>query len=115
MAESNNPRVDEVDTQWETIQPMLNRGDGYGVRDILQQLRFEDRGLFNALYWRTDDWLKTFAGRAPLSEGESKMGLHKEEVGPMRLRIAIRMQTDETMWPVKGLNRLLTDIAALAH
>lgn len=77
----------DYDTVWNSqLYPALSKFHGTEARDILAEVRWKDKGAFNALYWRTQNWMEGYAGRKPLSDSEERSGLSQEEIGVVRFQ-----------------------------
>ena len=72
-----NPRLPAIDGAWNKIRSYLSCGQGRNYVDLMLRLRDEDRGVWNALYWRTSDWFGSwFESRkvdtSGMSHGEAR-------------------------------------------
>jgi len=86
-----NPRKHEIDEKWQFMVKDLQSFNGRSVADTLSHLREDDRGLWNALYWRTNNWLAGYMGRYQMSEQEEAMfGENRLELGRYRLTSFLR-------------------------
>jgi hypothetical protein len=83
-----NPHFDTIEGYWVDLRPRLAAFDGQGSVQILSKLRESedslDKRIWNALYWRTDSWFKSYLGRRELSDDERAVGFESHEVGGPR-------------------------------
>ena len=117
----DNPHFDQIIGYWNDLKARLSAFDGPGSVQILSRLREStdslDVKIWNALYWRTDSWMKGYLGRRPLSDGENKAGLEDHEVGGPRLAAwlhetysdrpsPMNWQTDDLKFILQGLKEM---------
>ena len=81
----NSLDAGQVDGLWTEMRGELQKGRGRDVRDALNNIRRDNRRVFNALYWRCDEWMASYMSRAPLTPMEAKAGLTDRTVGQERL------------------------------
>lgn len=86
----DNPRKSDIDQAWWPIRDDLAKGNARAVADALANFRETDKGLWNALYWRTNAWLCGRAAIYPQSRSEQEIyGDDKIEMGRDRLSAAV--------------------------
>ena len=110
-----NPHVSKIDGYWNMIFDPLKALNGTRVRDILRDANDDDRRVFNALYWRVDDWMTSRISRRNLSAGETAVQHTKEDVGGVRFAALVRGAVsgavdDAGWWETKDLPHLLSKI-----
>lgn len=60
----DNPHEPDIEQAWSELQPALAAYDGRRAADLLDRLRERNRPVWNAVHWRTVDWLEGwFRGR----------------------------------------------------
>ncbi len=100
----------EFEQYWSRIYPALMNKSGTKVRDTLREAQRQDRGLFNGLYWDVDKWMCGYLARAPLTDGEKRVGLDQSTVGQPRLIEFMIGRTTGDHWQTADLPRLLSEI-----
>lgn len=103
------PQNEKIDPPWSYIQMALAAGDGARARDLLKAAREDDRGIYNALYWRTTDWLKSRIARGPVTPGEERAGLTMFDVGEVRLQGFLN-EHKKWPWQIDDLPYLMQEI-----
>lgn len=71
LRNDDNPREPDIEQGWAELQPALAAYEGRRAQDILERLRERDRPVWNAVHWRTVDWLESwFRGRGLGRDGQ---------------------------------------------
>lgn len=117
MNEEQNTHISRIDAEWSKIKIHLGRGNGSAVRDHLQNVREDDKRIYNALYWRMDSWLASSFAATPLKASEANVGFTKLDVGSVRLsgylyeQGIIKFGGDQVWWLTKNLPKIIAHCA----
>ena len=109
MAELNSTEQ-KIEDWWGRIRPALDRRTGTIVRDLLRDASEDNKRVFQALYWRVNNWLMIQVGRDPLTDQERKMGFERSDVGEVRLPCFLYGKITGDWWQTHDLPRLLSEL-----
>lgn len=104
--EYNKERIDQ---DFLPIRVALVAFEGREARDRLQVHRDEDKGLFNALYWRVDNWMTDYLLRQPFTDKEVELKLSREDVGTAR-RMRFLCALGKFPWQTDDLPYLMQEL-----
>jgi len=113
--DNGNPRKVEVDAQWDRIFPAIKALNGTQVRDFLRDIREKDRRIFNALYWRIDDWFTSRIATGVLLKAEADVHYTSETVGQPRMASFVVKTCGQSeyfngWWQTQDLPRMFSTI-----
>jgi len=108
MNEEGNPNISQIDAYWERLIPLLNNLAGTKAGELLRDVKETDKNIFNALYWRTDRWMKLRISKNALTKGEQQYG--SDDIGSIRLAAFVQGRKSGDWWETFDLGQMLSQI-----